>query len=271
MKIGVCIRAKNESNIICDFVNYYINIGFDKIIIYDNLSIPSIKDILAVNNIKNDKIQLLIDSNPVFNQTNIYLECINNNKDLDWLLLCDADEFIYCNGNIKLFLEQFSEDTSTILINWLVFGTSNINNYDITKPVFSQFTYREDYTHFWNRFVKSFIRPKLIEHVGNVHITINPQYKIKNVYNQEYILDVSKLKCDVIDPKLSINTPVVIIHYMTLDFESMSHKHDRNISGKLLLPHDKKYSLEWYNSKLYGFLDNNIDTRMVEFNLQFEI
>ena len=37
--------------------------------------------------------------------------------------------------------------------------------------VFEQFTKREDYTHFWNHFVKSFIRPSLIKNFGNVHTT----------------------------------------------------------------------------------------------------
>ena len=37
MKIGVCIRAKNEQKIINDWVAYYLQLGFDKIIIYDNL------------------------------------------------------------------------------------------------------------------------------------------------------------------------------------------------------------------------------------------
>ena len=265
MKIGVCIRAKNEQNIISDFVNYYIKLGFDRIIIYDNLSSPSINETLLLNNIKNDKINVIIDNFPYSNQPVIYSECINNNKDLDWLLLCDADEFIYCNENmnIKYFLEKFSEDTCTILINWVVFGTSKLLTFDTTKSVFTQFIYRENYTHFWNQFVKSFIRPKLIDKFGNVHITTNSQYKTKNVYNEEYTnLNISK--CDAVDRNLSINTPVVLVHYMTLDFESMYRKHERNITGKLLLNHDIKYSLKWYTSTLYyGFLDNNIDKRMI--------
>tara|TARA_B100000780_G_C20784792_1_gene311647 strand:- start:333 stop:479 length:147 start_codon:yes stop_codon:yes gene_type:complete len=46
MKVGVCIRCKNEEKIICDFVKYYINLDFDRIIIYDNLSNPSVEEIL---------------------------------------------------------------------------------------------------------------------------------------------------------------------------------------------------------------------------------
>jgi hypothetical protein len=50
MKIGVCIRAKDEI-IMDDWIRYYTYLGFDKIIIYDNMSNPPIK----TDNYKNRK------------------------------------------------------------------------------------------------------------------------------------------------------------------------------------------------------------------------
>jgi hypothetical protein len=168
---------KNEENIICDWVNHYLNLDFDKIIIYDNLSNIPIKLLLNNNNLLNDKIEILIENTEFINQKNIYTECINNNKDLDWLLLCDADEFLYIKDNtIKNFLNNFSEDTCTILINWLVYGTSNNQIYNKSQSIYEQFTKREDYTHFWNIFVKSFVRPKLIIESQSPHITYNKNY-----------------------------------------------------------------------------------------------
>ena len=255
MKIGVCIRAKDEI-IINDWINYYIQLGFDRIIIYDNMSKHPIQN-------NNNKVIIITDTFEGSNQPVVYQECINNNKDLDWLLLCDADEFIYIkNGTIKDFLSTFSHDTCTILINWLVFGTNGKKTYDTSKTVFEQFTKREDYNHFWNQFVKSFIRPKLIDTIGNVHITYNSNYKIKNVYNQTIVLHLNNKTCDVLDINLSDKTPVVIIHYMLLDFENMLQKNIKNRNGQLLLQNDNKYSLEWYNSDVLGFKENNYDTRM---------
>jgi len=252
MKIGVCIRAKDEI-IIKDFIKYYLDIGFDKIFIYDNMSNPPIKE-------TNDKVEIILDPNPYSNQPVIYQECLNNNKDLDWLLLCDADEFIYIkNGTIKDFLSQFSQDTCTILINWVVFGTSNLGNYDHSKTVFQQFTKREEYCNYWNSFVKSFVRPKLIENMGNVHITTG-NYKIKNVYNQE--IHGNWDNCDFKDPYLSDDTSVVIVHYMLLDFENMLKKRERNIKGWILHDHNK-YSMEWYHQQ--NFKENVEDLRMINF------
>jgi hypothetical protein len=268
IKIGVCIRARDEQKIIIDFVKHYLKLGFDKIIIYDNLSVPSIKETLT--DIINDKIEILIDEKDSSNQHTIYLESINNNKDLDWLLLCDADEFLYIkNGHIKDFLNTYSKDTCTILINWLVYGSSNNQSYDKSKSIYSQFTKREDYNHFWNRFVKSFVRPKLINKVQNVHYTVNKQYKVKSVDNDiiNMNINISGL-CDCLCTysKLSDKTNVILVHYMTLDFESMLNKRIKNARQNLGLSlKDSKYTMEWYKSKVYGFKDNNIDLRMLKY------
>lgn len=262
MKIGVCIRAKNEQKIICDWVNHYLKLGFDKIFIYDNMSEPSIESSLKEKNLLNDKIFIKIDYIPHSNQPVIYQECINENKDLDWLLLCDADEFLWIKEEtIKNFLSKFSEDTCTLLINWLVYGTSNLEKYDRSKSVFEQFIMREQYYHFWNRFVKSFVRPKLIEKIGTVHVTYNNNHKVCNIYNNILTMNDPN-KCDYRDMNLNDNTPLVLTHYMTLDFESMQHKFKRNHDGCLLEKNCNKYSLEWYKSEHYGFKDNIMDLRM---------
>jgi hypothetical protein len=264
MKIGVCIRAKDEQKIINDWVKHYIDLGFDRIIIYDNMSNPSIEETLnCINNYNKDIIHIHIDKISHSNQPPLYQQCVDNNKDLDWLLICDADEFLWHKDkNIKAFLSQFSEDTCTILINWLVYGTSNLNIYDTSKSVFEQFIKREDYSNFWNRFVKSFIRPKLIDKIGNVHITMNLNYKIKNIYNENIIINDYPNQCDNIDSQMSNNTNILIVHYMTLDYESMLQKYYRNRNGCILFENDTKYSLEWYNNNHSGFKDNNIDLRM---------
>ena len=267
MYIGVCIRIKDEQKIICDWIKYYLTLGFDKIIIYDNNSFPSIEETLTSKNLYDKNyIEIILDNSEGNYQHIVYQKCIENNKQLDWLLLCDADEFLYItNGNIKNFLDKFSNDTCTVLINWVVFGSSKNIKFDLTKTVFQQFTMREDYNHFWNHFPKSFIRPKLIENFGNVHTTSNLNYKTKNVYNEEIFYRNYPFDNEIIDKKLSDNTPVIIIHYMTLDLESMVLKREKNMKHGIGLDiYNPKYTLNWYfNNKIQGFKDNNEDLRML--------
>jgi len=268
MKIGVCIRAKDEQKIICDWVSHYLKLGFDKIFIYDNLSEPSIETTLKSKNLFSDKITIKIDNVKHSNQPIIYQECIDQNKELDWLFLCDADEFLWLKeGTVKEFLLKFSEDTCTVLINWLVYGTSSLQTYDNNKSVFEQFILREEYSHFWNTFVKSFIRPQLINKFGNVHITQNNNFVSCDVYgNTINVTYKDPDKCDRKDKYLSGITPLIIVHYMTLDFESMNEKYIRNHDGWLLEESCNKYSLKWYKSKFFGFADNIKDLRMVKYD-----
>lgn len=263
MKIGVCIRAKNEQKIICDWVSHYLKLGFDKIFIYDNTSEPKIEDTLNAKGILSDRIVIKIDPVQHSNQPVVYQECLDENKDLDWLLLCDADEFLWLKeGTVKDFLSKFSEDTCTVLVNWLVYGTSRLKTYNRDKSVFEQFVLREHYTHFWNIFVKSFVRPKLIDKVGNVHISYNHNYKCCDIYNNRISLGNGPDKCDRPDKFLGDNSSIVLVHYMTLDYESMLEKFKRNHDGKLLEKNNIKYSIEWYKLPQYGFKDNVKDLRM---------
>ena len=269
MKLGACIRVKDEQNIICDWVRYYLHIGFDKLIIYDNKSYPCVEKTLTNSNLYDkNRIELIIDNFEGNGQHIVYQEAIENNKELDWLLLCDADEFIYIkNGNIKEFLNTFSTDTCTILINWVVFGSNKLKCLDTTKTIFQHFIAREDYSHFWNRFPKSFIRPNLIERFGNVHTTSNLNYKTRNVYNEEIHYKNYPIDNEVIDYKLNDNTPVVIIHYMTLDLESMLKKREKNMKYNIGVDFmNPKYTLQWYfGNSIQSFKDNNQDLRMIQY------
>ena len=278
MKVGVCIRAKNEQKIITDWVNHYLYLGFDKIVIYDNLSCPSIKETLASKNITSDKVEVYIDDIIDLknqSQTDIYANMIMKCKDYDWFLFCDADEFLWLKeGTIHEFLSKFSDDTCSVVINWLTYGMGNQKTYDYNKHVFEQFLIREQYGQFWNRFVKSFIRVKLFDEQNNInnHISFNPLYKIKNIYNEcitnNGLNDGKPLRCAVLDKKVSDDTQILLVHYMTLDLESMLAKHEKNQKYFINTNGKNKYTKKWYTDKKPGsgnFKDNVKDERMLKY------
>jgi hypothetical protein len=266
MLIGVFVRVCDEDKIICDFVKHYLFLNFDKIIIYDYNSQKHVKDTLSENNLIDSKI--IIKRKNVYIENTSYIEGINENKDLDWLLICDCDEFLYIkDNNIKKFLSQFSEDTCTIVINWVVFGNGGIKTYDKNKTIYEQFIIREKYNHFWNNFPKSIIKPKYIDTSKDtitVHIIESLNYLTKNVYNEiPEFKYVSHSQC--IDYKLSDSTPVVLFHYMTLDLESMLEKKKKY---ERIGSNSQRYSIEWYyNYKEHisqSFKDDVTDDRMIK-------
>lgn len=270
MLVGICVRVKNEDIILLEFVAHYINLGFDKIHIYDNNSDKSVNILLeklikkypGIITIEND---FSNPNEPKWGQTNRYNEFLNANRKLDWILNCDADEFLYLNthDNIKSFLSEFSDDTSVIPINWITFGTSKLEHFNPDKLVIEQFIYREDYNNFWNLFQKSLIRPNLITKIVNWHFHDSENYLTKNVYN-EIIVKSSEANIKLIEKemdRLNDTTPLVMIHYMTLDYNNMQKKHNKN-KGFLISMDDNKYTREWYSNY---FKDNNVDKRMYKY------
>lgn len=164
---------------------------------------------------------------------------------------------------LKIFLKEFSDDTSVIPVNWLTYGTSKLDILDKNKLVIEQFILRESYTNFWNYFTKSFIRPNLITKIKNWHFHDSEQYSTKNVYN-EIITKSSQIKFEHIEQersKLNDDIPMIMIHYMTLDYENMKKKHHKN-KGTLISNEDVKYTEEWYQ---IHFKDNIEDKRMFKY------
>lgn len=271
MLVGICVRVKNEDIILKEFIIHHINLGFDLIHIYDNNSSITVEE-LCKDIIKKYPNKIIIEkdlsknpSDPKWGQTNRYNEFLNKNRNLTWILNCDADEFIYLHkhDNIKDFLNNFSEDTSVIPVNWLTYGTSKLDTFDKNKLVIEQFYLREQYKCFWNYFKKSFIRPNLISKIQDWHFHDSEQYLTKNVYN-EIIVKSSECTLSEISSerdKLNDDTPMIIIHYMTLDNENMKKKHNKN-KGHLISNEDIKYTEEWYKN---NFKDDIIDKRMFKY------
>ena len=279
MKIGVVARCRDEDKIVCDWVRHYKNLNFDKIWIYDFASKIPVKTILRSKNLYyGDDLEVIRDDNRLVDFPGC---CIKENLDkylaVDWLLHVDIDEFLFVqNGfNVKKYLGLFKEHhVDIITINWLTFGTSNKNTYDYSKTLFQQFTYREPYNSFWNNFVKSFIRTEFLykekEKEGNIppHIPITWGSGNKDVVIYDCM--VNKLNIDVpstssINGKYpSSDSLAYIVHYMTLDFESMSKKREKYHSANINI--GKRYTKEWYFGKVdpaQKFTDSVKDERFI--------
>ena len=262
------MRTKDSHNTILEWITHYIILGFDEIHICDNMSSPPLEEFISIHAPKLlTRINLTFDKNIGFKeQPNYYNSILNNSRHLDWLLCIDDDEFLCLrnNSSLKEFLNNFNNNTAVLSVNWVTFGQGGNKTFDTTKLAMEQFIIRDDYIFFWNYFVKSFIRPKLINFINNFHKSDSGNYESRNVYNE---LISSHSDRDIVEVekernKLNDSTPLVIYHYMTLDNESMKQKHIR--SAVRLGPNWKEgqYSEKWYND---SFKDNNTDKSMLKY------
>ena len=258
MKIGVCTRIKDEQRIIREWVKHYLRLGFDRIVIYDDGSVPPVRETLS--DCPNNGVIIIDD--PTVNQGEAYKDGLCRCKDLDWLLFCDADEFLWTDGrNVKMYLGTVPDSVGTILIHWLVYGTSGIERMHPSIPIFQQFLHREPYTHHLNGYVKSFVRPAMNNLHIWVHISYSPHKQIalangRSVTNRDCLLAT-----EYRTPSDLQTMPLLLIHYMTLDFETMNKKRIRNTA--LVPTLGIKYSLMWYNKM---FSESIIDRRMIKYS-----
>ena len=165
-KYIVCTCARGENDYIVEYVEHYLNLDFDKIIICDNNDDDSIETVL--------KKYIEAGTVEIFNcrgfnsfQVQFYsMFCTEGNY--KWCAYFDADEFLELGiyTSIKLFLETVPPEDDSISFNWLVYGTNGIKHKTpgriqdrFKEPVRPVVMFKE------NVFIKSILRggPKRFE------------------------------------------------------------------------------------------------------------
>ena len=157
MKICLATSSKNEKHIM-EWIQYYIKIGIDYFIIYDDLSDISIEKILLENNIDKNIFTVFrnINTDNLYtdlNQRYIVHKAYHPNtwkeliipklieKNIDYLLYVDLDEFLYINNykNIQELVNHYLP-FDVLKINWLMFGSNNLLNNDGINNIVDLFT-----------------------------------------------------------------------------------------------------------------------------------
>lgn len=143
MRVVMCAMAKNEHYYINEWVKYYVNLGVDKIFIFDNddNDSPYLKDFID---------QSLLPFVRIINargkhwdkiQHDLYTNFYHIEKDnFDYCIYCDIDEFLVGVDNIKTFLSRdYFKLYDQIRVKWKLFGDDNIVVRDKKQPIFGAF------------------------------------------------------------------------------------------------------------------------------------
>ena len=153
---NLCLIAifKNESHILREWINHYLNQGVQKFFLIDNGSTDNYYSIIEPFIIKK-KIFLVRDDKP-HSQIELYNKYfLNICKRYKWAIICDLDEFIYARIGFKKitgYLQYINnyKHISQIFIPWKVFGSNEYNTLDKPQPksVIKSFTKRLDYNRY---------------------------------------------------------------------------------------------------------------------------
>jgi hypothetical protein len=219
--LNICAIFKNESRFLKEWIDYHRTVGVEEFWLYNN---NSEDDYLSVLNPYIDKgIVHLVQwpSRPEANdyyhhsfevQTGAYNHCLKLSKGkVKWLALIDIDEFIVpvVQNNIPEILEGLFPDVSGLCLNWVLYGTSYIEEIKSNESMLEKLIMRAPISHNRNLIYKSIVQPLHVKHCNNPHFCsyLKGHWHVNT--NREFVNEGASLY-PCID-KLRIN------HYWTRD------------------------------------------------------
>jgi len=143
--ICICVIGKNENLYAREFIEYYLSLGVNKIIIYDNNDYEGEKFQSVLDDIlQNKKIEIIDVRGLSSIQIPIYNYCYRKNSLIyDWIAFLDFDEYLYIenNENINSFLyhERFNKCQS-LFFNWVIYNDNDLLRYD-NRRLIERFTH----------------------------------------------------------------------------------------------------------------------------------
>jgi len=163
MKCCVYTRSFLENPYLDFFIEHYINLGFDKIIILksDDESYKfseNISSLVEIHNVKNTGNKMIQE----------HIKLITESE-YDWIFFPDIDEFLLLENkykNIKEYIQ--SKLNSNNNINTFYFRWGIIEKYDLSNKSFKSIL--SDYTIFSSLFIKSMVNRKSINLNSDPHI-----------------------------------------------------------------------------------------------------
>ena len=194
-KVALCCIAKIENEYIRFFVEYYRQLHFDRIIIYDNNEPDGERFEEVIGDyIQSGLVQVIDFRGEAAPQLRAYQHCYDNYGQLyDWIAFFDCDEFLTFTDkdtDIHAFLDQGSFlPYQAVHVNWMVYGdneqldTDGRNVVERFKEPILPYDFRTPFTSFpENQHVKSIVRGGLrhIRWVSGAHTPRNYAYSCCN-------------------------------------------------------------------------------------------
>jgi len=257
-------NARDEPNI-AEWIAHHLLLGFDKIFVFDHLSVFPISSklgtnfdgkvtVMRVKGTGNIKIKLMKDALNIAKRDNI-----------SWMLYLDADEYLLLNkyNNVKDFLQGFKEADS-VGINWLLFGSSGYKKQP--NGLLTENFIRSELR--LNSHVKTFVRPDIVRSIVNPHF-----YNITNP-NRCYSGNKTKMLMGPFNPQPLpfINSATYIAHYYIQSEEEHKRRKGRQMddgtgdkSGAITDIHKS------YNNVVNNQLNNKYSEKIKEYLKRYNI
>lgn len=222
MKIGICCIVKQENLYLRDWVNYYYNMGVDRIILYDNNDVNGEYPQQVIGDYIASGFVVYKDVRGLYRyQIEAYNQCYNEYIDeFDWIGFLDIDEYWYLAPHLTFddfFSEERFPNAIGLFLNWLCYGDNDLIHYD-SRPVYERFTKPTlpiETEH--NAVKKCFVR---CVRGANVEFIDANAFSFNNVNGKVYTVDGAELKNEF---KI-VYEDSFVKHYRTLTIEEFLYR-----------------------------------------------
>ena len=235
---------RNEKIYLKEWIDFHLNIGFEHIYLYDNLSTDNPLEILEEYISKNKVTYIKWDINyPKFTAREHFFK--NYNNETYWCAFLDIDEFLFCVDPNDKIIEKIKdyEKFPGLAINWYCYGDSGEEHYK-NKYVIERFIKRAEKEYHIN------FHTKQIAKVNNILACENPHYFIYKY--KEYAVNENKGRIEGAFTDKVYGDIFRINHYHSKSKEEFFNiKHNKNEANRSIA------SLDYYNSY-------NTDSNLIE-------
>jgi hypothetical protein len=172
--ISACLIIKNNIDLLEQWLQYHLFIGFEHVYLIDNHSDPKLFEYASVNNyIKQNKITYIYDDTPKYQVPGYNYVLKTYGHESQWIAFLDCDEFIVLkqHNTIGDFIKNY-ENFAGVSICWYLFGS---NNHLKHQPnLFEKYTMRKPLS----CFVKTIVQPKYVIKMRVHHVEKSVKGKI---------------------------------------------------------------------------------------------
>jgi hypothetical protein len=214
IEIGTII--KNESAYLKEWIEHHLALGFDRIVLYDNGSTPSLYDDVELwKSLKpSDQSKVIV---KIWTEDHAQRQCYTHHAqttDAEWTAYIDADEFIMLRNHatIREFLATFGAGIGAVCLHWILYGA----NGHVEKPEGGVIeSYTKPCSNPVSDLYKTIARSRLVNHFTDPHscrlvagLTVNDDGRS-------------------VDPKNPSFAHAWINHYYTKSLEEWTEKVER--------------------------------------------
>lgn len=239
----VCGIAREDDILILEWALHYYLLGCKKIILGDfglsdyalDLLRPLVKKgVLQIEDVRH------LPLNSV-EQCRFYNRILHSyRRQTKWIAFFDIDEFLGTEIDLPAKLQDLESDSSVgaLVINWLMFGTSQVKDDPKIPNFMATFTRRAELNHREHKHVKSFVRTAFASgFYDQMHVPTLRNGKIA-VYNSGEVFSWNQIHIE--------NKPMFLAHYW---FHSENFYKNVKIPRKIRLGHLVNSTRDWEKHK----------------------